>query len=58
VGSYGERGNIYSVKLNTFLKPNLDWEDEVNAIVGKCENPMNILNCVKNTCWAADSLIK
>jgi hypothetical protein len=41
---------VSSVKLNKFLglhlKPNLDWEDKINAIVSKCENPMKIVNCV------------
>jgi hypothetical protein len=31
--------------------------DEVNAIVRKCENPMKIINCVKQTWWGAHPLI-
>jgi hypothetical protein len=46
---------VSSVKSIEFsgmhLKYNLDWEDEINAIVRKCENSMKILNCVMHTWW-------
>jgi hypothetical protein len=48
---------VPSVKLIKFLgldlKSNLDWEDEINAIVGRCENTMKIENCVRPTWWGA-----
>jgi hypothetical protein len=43
--------------LGLHLKSNLDWEDEINAIVRKCENPMKIVNCVKHTQWGGDLVI-
>jgi hypothetical protein len=35
------------------LKSTLDWEDEINAIVRKCENLIKIVNCMKHTWWGA-----
>jgi hypothetical protein len=39
----------YKVKsiafLGLHLKSNLDWEDEINAIVRKCKNLMKIVSC-------------
>jgi hypothetical protein len=51
---------VKSIKfLGLHLKSNLDWVDEINAIVRKCENPIKfkIMNCVKHTWWGADSVI-
>jgi hypothetical protein len=52
---------VFSVKSIKFLavrlKSNLDWEDEINEIVRKCENPMKIVNCVKHIWWGADPVI-
>ncbi|PNF30200.1 hypothetical protein B7P43_G08428 [Cryptotermes secundus] len=55
----GEKvSSVKSIKfLGLHLKSNLDWEDEINAIVRKCENPMKIMNCVKHTWWGADPVI-
>jgi hypothetical protein len=39
------------------LKSNLDWEDEINAVFRKCENPMKIVNCVKHAWWGVDPVI-
>jgi hypothetical protein len=42
--------SVKSIKfLGLHLKSNLHWEDEINAIVRKSENPMKIVNCVKHT---------
>jgi hypothetical protein len=50
--------SVKSIKfLGLHLKSNLDWEDEINAIVRKCENPIKIVNCVKHTSWGADLVI-
>jgi hypothetical protein len=51
---------VSSVKSITFsglhLKSNLDWEEELNAIVRKCETPLKIVNCVKHIWWEADAV--
>jgi hypothetical protein len=51
----------FSVKSIKFFglhfKSNLDWEDEINAIVRKCEKPIKIVKCVKYPWWAADPVI-
>jgi hypothetical protein len=53
VGDHGTK--VKSVKfLGLHLKSNLDWEEEINAIVSKCENPMKMVNCLKHTWWGAD----
>jgi hypothetical protein len=56
-----QREKVFSVKsiklFGLHLKSNLDWEDEINAIVRKCENPIKIVNCVKHTWWGADPVI-
>jgi hypothetical protein len=50
--------SVKSIKfLGLHLKSNLDWEDEINAVVRKCENPIKILNCVKHACWGGDPVI-
>jgi hypothetical protein len=42
--------SVKSVKfVDLHLKSNLDWEDEIIAIIRKCENPMKIVNCVKDS---------
>jgi hypothetical protein len=49
---------VTSVKfLGLHLKSNIDWEDEINAVVRKCENPMKTVNCVKYTWWRVDPVI-
>jgi hypothetical protein len=55
----GEKvSSVKSIKcLGLHSKSNLDWEDEINAIVMKSENPMKIVNSVKNTMWGADPVI-
>jgi hypothetical protein len=55
----GEKvSSVKSIKfLGLHLKSNLDWEDEINPIVRKCENPMKIMNCVKHTWCGAASVI-
>jgi hypothetical protein len=49
----GQGEKVTSVKsikfLGLHLKSNVDWEDEINAIVRKYENPVKIINCVKHT---------
>jgi hypothetical protein len=61
MGNHGTRGKVSSVKSITFLdlhlKSNLHWEDEIKAIVRKCENPMRFVNCVKHTWWGATPVI-
>jgi hypothetical protein len=50
--------SVNSIKfLGLHLKFNLDWEDKINAVVRKCENPMKIVNCVKHIWWGADPVI-
>jgi hypothetical protein len=50
--------SVKSIKfLGLHLKFNLDWEDELNAFVRKCENPMKIINYVKHTWWGANPVI-
>jgi hypothetical protein len=46
---------VKSIKflLGLYLKSNLDWEKEINAVVRKCENMMKIVNCVKHAWWGA-----
>jgi hypothetical protein len=42
------------------LKSNLDWGDEIHALVRKCENPIKIVNCMKRmkyTWWGANPVI-
>jgi hypothetical protein len=42
--------SVNSIKfLCLYLKYNLDWQDEIKAIVRKCENQMKIVNCGKHT---------
>jgi hypothetical protein len=55
----GEKvSSVKSLKfLGLHLTSNLDWEDEINAIVSKCENTMKIVKCVKNTWWGADPVM-
>jgi hypothetical protein len=55
----GEKvSSVKSIKyLDLRLKSNLNWESELNAVVRKCENPMEIVNCVKHTWWVADPVI-
>jgi hypothetical protein len=47
---HGEK--VYSVKSIKFmrmhLKSNLDWENEIKAIVRKCKNSIKIVNCEAN----------
>jgi hypothetical protein len=46
---------VKSIKfLSMHFKSNLDWEDEINAIVRKCETSMKIVNCVKQTWWGTN----
>jgi hypothetical protein len=56
-----EGEKVSSVKSFKFsglhFKSNLDWEDEINAIVRKRENVIKIVNCVKHTWWGADPVI-
>jgi hypothetical protein len=50
--------SIKSIKLlDMHIKSNLHWEDEINAIVRKCEPPVKIVNLVKHTWQGADPLI-
>jgi hypothetical protein len=50
--------SIKSIKfLGLDLKSNVEWEDEIIAIVRKCEDPMKIVNCAKHTWWGVDPVI-
>jgi hypothetical protein len=42
--------------LGLHLKSNLDWEDDIKAIVGKCETRLKSWT-VKHTWWGADPVI-
>jgi hypothetical protein len=60
VGNHDTRGKGFFSQiqfLGLHLKSNLDWEDEINAIVRKCKNPIIIVNCVKHTWWGVDPII-
>jgi hypothetical protein len=60
VGNHGIRkdGFFSQIKfLGLHLKSNLDWEDEIKAVVRKYENLMKIMNCVKHIWWGVDPMI-
>jgi hypothetical protein len=44
--------------LGLHIATNLNWEKQIESISKKCENPLKILNCIKNTWWwGADPVI-
>jgi hypothetical protein len=43
--------------LGLHLKSNLDWEDDINAIIRKCKNLIKIVKCVKHIWWGVDPTI-
>jgi hypothetical protein len=59
IRTQGEKvSSVKSIKCSGLhLNSILDWEDEINAVVGKCEIPMKIVNCVKHNLWRADPVI-
>lgn len=43
--------------LGMVLHKSLNWDNHINQLIKRCQNPIRTINCLRATWWGADTLV-